>query len=279
MALRQRDITVNGGKARAGMMINDPKTVCFSHFILRKFALLQQNSTQKQKPGEDLVIPDRLVDLFQRSIVYEDDYFIIVNKPSGVAVQGGSKISLSLDLVAKKYNGEARLVHRIDKDTSGITVFAKNLETARYMLALFKESKVKKEYVAVLLKAPKNLFGTIDAPLRKTASNVVVDYSYGKNAITRYEVIDPKSNFVKLHPETGRTHQIRVHMASCLCCPIKGDNKYGQRSGNEKLLLHSISVQFIGPNGKEITAEASIPEYFKKHTHPQPQNLTPSLKE
>lgn len=262
-ALRDKDILVNDKKATAGQRVT-PSDVIFIHpNILKIF----ENTVVVKDNSEALKNSQQFVDEFKSLILYEDDDFIIVNKPSGLAVQAGSKIKNSLDFIAMAYNNEARLVHRIDKDTSGITIFAKNLKTSAYMLDLFKNQKVNKNYIAITEGIPSVRDGIINAPLLKIHSKVIVNDQKGKPAVTEYQVTQKLGNnrcIILATPKTGRTHQIRVHFASCLECPIIGDPKYGfhNKKKSEHLYLHSFEVTFENWNRKKIYVRAEMPQYM-----------------
>jgi 23S rRNA-/tRNA-specific pseudouridylate synthase len=167
--------------------------------------------------------------------------------------------------MARSYNPNACLVHRIDKDTSGIIILAKNIQTSRYMLHLFKTKNVHKKYIAIV--SAKNLkaeSGVIDVPLSRRNDKVIVDKIGGKEAITEYKLIKNLRDdlaVLEISPKTGRTHQIRTHL-QYIGCPILGDKRYRGRE-NERMCLHAYSVSFLDINGQKIKIVADIPESFK----------------
>jgi 23S rRNA pseudouridine955/2504/2580 synthase len=196
-------------------------------------------------------------------ILYEDDDIIIVNKPAGLAVQLGSKTRLAVDVMAKAYNPNLRLAHRIDKETSGLTVLAKNIETSRHMLFLFQGRMVKKKYVTIACGELPTIRGVIDRPLLKIKGRVVIDAENGRKAVTEFALVRRLAKgraLIEAAPVTGRMHQIRVHMSS-IGCPILGDTKYGGRP-NKHLCQHSKEISFVSISGKKIHVTAPIPEYF-----------------
>jgi 23S rRNA pseudouridine955/2504/2580 synthase len=203
------------------------------------------------------------------SIIYEDDEVIVIDKPAGLATQGGTKISKHVDELVNaalpQYEGSRRLVHRIDKDTSGALVIAKGYEAARQLTSMFRERTVKKSYLALVYGSLVKKSGIIDAPL-------VDEKGERKRAVTNYKVLDEAFgtvSLVELSPLTGRTHQLRQHMAG-IGHPIVGDFKYG--SGDRfahlknalgidmprQLMLHSWRV---GIEGKK-TIEAKMPAHM-----------------
>ena len=164
-------------------------------------------------------------------VIYKDKNIIVLNKPSGLAVQGGTNTTHHVDalLPALKYEKEEtpKLVHRIDKDTSGILVLARDRKNADILTKAFREHNLQKTYLALVRGCPKKKSGQIKAALEKVGEKSVV-FEGGKKAITDYEVLDnlaDKFALVKAYPLTGRTHQIRVHM-EYIGTPIVGDDKY-----------------------------------------------------
>lgn len=203
-------------------------------------------------------------------ILYEDKNFLAINKPNGLAVQGGTNIKESVDNYAKTNN--LKLVHRLDKDTSGALLLAKTIETARKFADAFKNKLISKTYHAITCGMPEDYFGVINMPIKKSlisGEEKMVADDAGDEAITKYKIIKPLSDnlfLLELSPITGRKHQLRVHCAY-MNSPILGDNKYsGDKSlRNTKMFLHAykiiINKQVLG---KEITIHAPIPEHFKK---------------
>lgn len=169
-------------------------------------------------------------------VIYDDGDVIALNKPCGLPTQGGSKVKRHidgmLDALVDESGVRPRLVHRLDKDTSGILLLARSGKVAKALGEQFKGRGVKKIYWALVSPAPESQAGTIKAPLVKAGGpnreRMIVDDAEGKKAITEYEVIEhalDKAAFMAFWPRTGRTHQIRVH-AELMGCPVIGDNKY-----------------------------------------------------
>lgn len=191
-------------------------------------------------------------------VIWEDEDILVLNKPSGLATQGGSKIVRHLDgllsAYGKKKGIQYRLVHRLDRDTSGVLLVAKTNEATVFLGEAFREGTIKKTYWAVVVGQPKPGQGTINAPLLKGGEGHVEKVSVnkaGKQAITHYQTLkgvkeNQKTLFawLELSPETGRTHQLRVH-ASHIGCPILGDGKYGGQAAtaaSRQLHLHARSI-------------------------------------
>ena len=206
---------------------------------------------------------------FDDMVLAEGRGWIAINKPSGLAVQGGTSISTHIDgmlqALAPHTNGRLRLVHRIDKDTSGVLLLAKTLESARALTEAFHRHKIEKTYLAIVMGMPAES-GKIRAPLKKLAGKagekMVVDHD-GQDATTLYRRIDHagrKLSLMALRPVSGRTHQLRVHMQH-INTPICGDGKYGGDAAHpgamvaRRLHLHAWQVKLA--DGKVITAPLS----------------------
>ena len=177
-------------------------------------------------------------------VIYEDADVIALNKPHGIATQGGSKTTYHIDglleALADKNGVKPRLVHRLDKDTSGVLLLARSSKAAAKLGDAFKGRDIKKIYWAVVSPAPEVQDGTIRAAMKKAGGTnrerMVIDEEEGKSAITDFVIVDnamDSAAFVAFWPRTGRTHQIRVH-AELIGCPIVGDAKYARLPEQEE---------------------------------------------
>ncbi len=219
----------------------------------------------KQVPSSYVVQKDKYLhneakDL-KKYILFEDDHIIALNKPCGLACQGGTKIAVSLDDILKCIDPEIRLVHRLDKKTSGLLVVAKNLKVAQKLTGYFKTHDIHKTYIAIVHGKPRPAKGVIDSPIMIGREE--------KSAHTSYSMMSSNHTYsrVRLNPSTGRQHQLRVHMAS-LGCPIVGDDAYGEAKNSAKLMLHSFSMQLppLGEGENEpLMLSCPIPSYFDKY--------------
>lgn len=224
--------------------------------------------------GEDIPI----------DIIYEDDDIIIVNKDKGVVVhpaQGHYSGTLVNGLLYKygddlsTINGEMRpgIVHRLDMDTTGVLIVCKNNKAHMSIAKQFKNQSVKRIYHTIVYNAFDHEEGKVDAPIGRhpiQRTRMSINYDNGKNSVTHYRLIENMDNnfaYIECSLETGRTHQIRVHMAS-ISHPILGDRVYGPRKGKFKLksqVLHAKRLGFIHPSTNEyVEFEAPLPEYFNK---------------
>ena len=206
-------------------------------------------------------------------ILFEDDNIIVINKPSGLLTIATEKEKdntlyhiVSNYLKSKNKNNKVFIVHRLDKDTSGIVILAKN-ETIKNKLQENWNSYVKlREYVAVVHGRLKNKSGRIIENLKETKTGLVYKSHDGKEAITDYEVIKEGNNYslVSIKIETGKKNQIRVAFSNLGNC-IVGDKKYGIKDNENRLYLHANRLKIFYPViGKDILFETSVPNEFKK---------------
>ena len=218
------------------------------------------------------------IQLMQDLVIYKDDAMIVLNKPAGLAVQGGSKTTRHIDglLDALRFDKDEKphLVHRLDKETSGVLVLARSANAAAKLTAAFKTRSVHKVYWAVVAGKPSLAQGKIEAPLTKTKDCVVVDLKQGDKAISVYKVVDSagkKFSWLALSPLTGRTHQLRVHLTEVLKTPILGDKKYGQQflpGMGEGLHLHARAIEIPHPvSGKIVRVIAKLPVHMEQTFH------------
>ncbi|WP_031553728.1 RluA family pseudouridine synthase [Parvularcula oceani] len=231
--LRKGQVRVDGDKVAANRRIAAGETVRVPPLE----AAVPKAAAQEAAADHDYV----------RSLVlYEDDDLIAINKPFGLPVQGGSKVTRHLDgmldgLKGGKGDERPRLVHRLDKDTGGLMLLARSRLSAQHLTEAFRRHRILKDYWALTSGVPHPLEGTIDLAVEKSGEGMerVQADSEGKRAVTDYQVIESagtKAAFVALRPYTGRTHQLRVHL-SALGTPIAGDGKYG----GEKARIEGVS--------------------------------------
>lgn len=213
-------------------------------------------------------------------IVYQDDDLAVINKPQGLVVHPASSykgVTLVHGLLHQiknlsDINGVIRpgIVHRIDKDTSGLLVIAKNDQTHQLLSDMLKAHEIKRTYLAVVYKPFSETKAVINAPIGRSPKHRIkmAIVNDGRPAVTHFEVLDQNDDFalVRCELETGRTHQIRVHMAY-INHPIVGDPIYGPKKvyGNTGQYLHAYQLAFMHPIKKEyMTFHVDIPEEFKK---------------
>ena len=219
-----------------------------------------------------------LLATLKNTMIYKDENILVLNKPAGLATQGGSKIKISVDDLAEGLKFELankpKLVHRLDKDTSGILILARTQRAATLLTRAFATGQIVKKYWAVVVGRPDHASGVIDLPITKGDSGLSnishhekmqIDHISGKRAITNYRTlsyIGEHATLLEMTPITGRTHQLRVHAAS-LGTPILGDGKYGGKAAFlpefcNKLHLHArevvISQEVMGSQTLDFVA-------------------------
>jgi len=228
-------------------------------------------------------VSDRDAAEIRKMVIHRDDWAIALNKPPGLAVQGGSGTERHIDgmLDALRFGSQQRprLVHRLDKDTSGILVLARTGEAAKRLSQSFRDRETEKLYWAVVVGVPPRPEGAIDLPLAKRPGagdreTMQVDREEGRKALTQYRMLDRaggRAALLALWPRTGRTHQLRVHCAA-IGCPILGDRKYGGQEAlfgavadSRRLHLHARRIALPHPCGKGLLmVEAEPPPHFRR---------------
>ena len=219
-----------------------------------------EEKTEENVPSTKL----NKVSELEQCIIYEDDHMLILNKPSGTAVHGGSGLKFGAIEALRALRPDARfleLVHRIDRDTSGILLIAKKRSALRHLQAQFREKTVQKYYFALVMGEWKNSCKVVNAPLLKNEVNSIVRVNpNGKASETRFRVLEKfkDATLVQASPITGRTHQIRVH-TQYTGHPIAWDDRYGDRRfdaytskvGLDRLFLHAANIKFTHPGSEE----------------------------
>jgi 23S rRNA pseudouridine955/2504/2580 synthase len=214
-----------------------------------------------------------------RMVLYRDDDLIVLNKPAGLPVQGGPGISRHLDRMLDGLRFERpdrpRLVHRLDRDTSGVLVLARSPGVAAKLAAAFRGRDVHKTYWSIVQGRPVPPEGRVDLDLARTGRRTdriapaAADDPAAARAITDYRTIDDAGRrfaWLELQPLTGRTHQLRVHCAA-LGTPILGDDKYGRvpiQRTDEPLHLHARRIALPHPAGGTLIAEADLPPHLRE---------------
>ena len=273
--LRKGEVRIDGKKAKEPKIrLEEGQTVRVPPLDREKTAQTPQKPQNQRVSRED-------AEAIRSWVLHEDDHVIVLNKPSGIAVQGGSGTKRHIDGMLEALKGDRpdkpRLVHRIDKDTSGILVLARSQKSAQALTKSFRTKDVRKAYWAVVVGVPEREEGRIELPLGKRPSQggekVVVDPYEGKRAITEFKTIDnagKRAAWLEMEPVTGRTHQLRVHMAA-IETPILGDGKYGGQgaflSGMEeakKLHLHARAIRFPHPGGGQLELIAPLPKHMEE---------------
>lgn len=261
--LRTKQIKVDGKRAEAALKLAAGQEV-----------RLPPLKDDEALPEKSAALAPKEIDFIRNLVIFKDDNIIALNKPSGLAVQGGTNTHFHvdglLDGLCFEKEERPRLVHRIDKDTSGVLLLARNRKTADLLTKAFREHNLPKAYLALVAGCPKESKGEIRAPLEKIGEKMVAGAG-GQNARTEYQVLDSvgeKFALVEARPLTGRTHQIRAHL-EFLGCPIIGDDKYfGQERQkfnlfSDKLHLHAYKIDLSAIYNKKTVIMAPLPAHFR----------------
>lgn len=271
--LRTGQVRVDGRRAKPGVKLAAGQVV---RLPPQASEPAPANPPPRPRP---IVDPSDAADLRAR-VIYQDDAVLVLDKPAGLAVQGGSKLRRNLDDMLDALQFDAverpRLVHRLDKDTSGVLVLARTAGAAAFLTKAFRTGDIRKIYWAIVVGAPKPVQGTIDLPLAKKPvgghERMTPSRDTGKAARTDYRVVDTarKLTWLALEPWTGRTHQLRAHCAA-LGTPILGDGKYGGAAAfvtgmdmGRGLHLLARSIRLRLPSGNDLQVEAPLPEHMDK---------------
>ncbi|MDE6478418.1 MAG: RluA family pseudouridine synthase [Alphaproteobacteria bacterium] len=271
---RGGQIRVNSSRVRGNEVLRAGDTVRIPPTIAT-----YQSAAPKAESGDRFSLAD--LEELRKCIIHDDDDIVVLNKPAGLAVQGGTGIRKSVDkMVAAMYPyDKISLVHRLDRETSGVLVVAKNQMAAQNLARAFQDKTAHKEYLALLAGRVNPTRGTIDNYLIKGA---VVDGPARINggqrpqrAITDYNVLGAAGDltWMSFSPKTGRTHQLRIHSAQSLHAPIVGDALYGapvrldpalsSLLTTKNLFLFAHKITFQHPTtGRMLTLRATVPEFM-----------------
>jgi 23S rRNA pseudouridine955/2504/2580 synthase len=269
--LRTGRIRVDGKRARSGDRIEPGQLILVPP--LGELSQAPPLGPRSPRPTDAAMLAS--------AILHRDEAVIVLDKPPGLAVQGGTGTERHLDALLDGLRfGSAerpRLVHRLDKDTSGILVLARSAAAAAFLARAFREKTTRKIYWAVVVGVPRVRQGRIALPLTKTpgrgGERVRPDSDAGRHAVTYYRVVETagsRASWLALLPVTGRTHQLRVHCAA-IDTPILGDGKYGGAAahlagtaGSRRLHLHARSLSLPHPSGGTLQVTAPLPPHMRR---------------
>jgi len=271
--LRTGQIRLDGKRAKANTRIATGQVIRIPPYATDegKAAAGKPERRTVVQPGDETLLAER--------IVYMDNRLIVIDKPAGLAVQGGAgthrHVDGLLDTLRFDHDERPRLVHRIDKDTSGLLALARDRKTAQELTRAFQTRQVRKLYWAITVGVPRQASGRIDAPLAKIrgggSEKMVVDEQRGDKAVTEYRVVAQASRsiaWLALEPLTGRTHQLRAHLAA-IGTPILGDGKYGGAAAHpdiagirHRMQLHARALRIEFDGGRVISVEAPPPPHM-----------------
>ena len=260
--IRTGQVRVDGGRKKQNYRVNSGEKVRFSPKFTKMNIDINKN------------MPKNMAFSLEEIKIYEDDSLIVINKPYGLSTQGGTRVKYHIDGLLSIENesdkNNYRLVHRLDKYTSGALIVAKNRESASFYTKKFLNKQIKKTYLALTSGVPDIKTGMISFPLEKSnLKKISKNQDQFQDAVTQYEVIETtkdRVSLIRLEPITGRKHQIRRHL-SMLNAPIIGDVKYGNDDAPEntekRFYLHAYKIEFPRySDGQNILIKAEIPQYF-----------------
>lgn len=257
--VRSGQVRINGGRAKVSVRLARGDVV--------------RVPPMKIKTHEPVRVPDRLITVLKSAVVLETEDYLVINKPSGIAVHGGSGLAFgAIDGLRQALQSpHLELVHRLDRATSGALLVARDRKRCRVLQEQFRERVVGKRYMALVSGQWPAHLHTVDLPLRANNEHagerrVMVDHDHGKPSITHMRVDENFSDatLLQITLDTGRTHQIRVHAASN-GCPVVGDERYGNNKDNQRfrrlalnrLFLHSSQLAFDW-EGERVSCEVPV---------------------
>jgi len=273
--LRTGQVRVDGKRARANLRLAAGQTV-------RVPPGADTPAPEGPAPRKAPVVTAADADFVRSLVIHRDADVIALNKPAGLAVQGGTGTHRHLDgmLDALRFDAieRPRLVHRLDRDTSGVLLLGRSAKAAAKLAAAFRGKTARKLYWALVVGVPKPAQGKIDLALAKAGGpggeRMARDDEAGQRAITLYATVDAAADraaWLVMWPLTGRTHQLRVHAAEGLGTPIVGDGKYGGQAAfltgsvSRKLHLHARAIALPHPSGKgDLQVKAKLPPHMRE---------------
>lgn len=279
-ALRRGDIKVDGFKVTANFRVKNGSVISINKY----FHINGNQGNEEEFDTSTIVLANKLISEY---LIYEDENFIAINKPAKLPTQGGKNIKISIDHALSYLNSNGynlRLVHRLDRDTSGILLIAKTRTAANRLTRAFEHHRIEKQYLAITYGNLKlDSYGQIKSYLLKIGdkiTDVSEETQDAKLAISSYELLSssPMFNLIGFYPKTGRMHQIRAHCAYNLQTPIVGDTKYGSLYESDNLLLHAYKILVHKEIfQKEILISLDPPEYFFKYIKEHGLKLSRSM--
>ncbi len=252
--IRKKNILINNLRTKSNYLVklNDSLSILNFHDQIYKNKIIYKKNIKID--NKDLI-------KFNKSILFQNSNFLVLYKWSDIATQGGSKINVSIDHIIKTINSNYRLVHRLDKETTGLLLIAKNLSYAKYFSSLFKQKKITKFYIALCEGNPKNNISQVSLNIKNKKLKF-------EDSLTNYKILDKNKGVSQIlyNPKTGKTHQLRI-VSKNIGCPIIGDKKYNifSKFKNEKLMLHAYCLKFSIEN-QIFEFVAEIPNHFLAFT-------------
>lgn len=274
--LRTGQVRIDGGRAKAGARLEAGQSIRIPPLDLNKGSESRDTTRPRAEPKIDTRAASR--EAASLTVLHRDARILVIDKPAGLAVQGGTNTTRHLDAMLDHLRFDAderpRLVHRLDRDTSGVLVLARTAAVAARLAEVFRSREVEKLYWGVVVGLPRIEAGVIDLPVAKRpgrgGERMEAGAEGGLRAETLYRIIDHagrRAAWLALEPRTGRTHQLRVHCAA-MGTPILGDGKYGGREAflegldTRVLHLHARALRLPHPDGGVLEVRAPLPPHM-----------------
>jgi len=249
--LRKKNILVNNKITKSNYIVKTDDQVKIKNFS-------EEVYPNFEKVKSKININKSLKQNFRNSVLYENENFLVLDKWSGIATQGGTNISMSIDTIIKNISMQYNLVHRLDKETTGLLIIAKNLKYTKIFGQIFKSQKLKKTYLALCDGKPKLKESYVDLLINSKDKVKTIKTK------TYYKVLlyNQKISLIKFEPKTGKKHQLRI-VAKNLGCPIIGDLKYNLNKTKQKenLKLNAFKLQFV-IGYDEFNFQSELPKDF-----------------
>ena len=249
--LRKNNILVNNKSVKSKYLVK-------AEDIIKIYNYTNESYANYKKIIKNKDIKQSIKKNFEKSVLYEDENFMVIDKWSGIATQGGSNISISIDTIIKNISLNYNLVHRLDKETSGLLLIAKNLKYTKIFGKLFKSQNIKKIYLALCDGKPKIKESYVDLLLSSNHNNKTIE----SKTYYKHLSYNQKTSLIKFEPKTGKKHQLRI-VAKNIGCPIIGDKKYNLNKSNklENLKLNASKLEFSIEN-KKFNFTSNLPKDF-----------------
>ena len=268
--LRTGQVRVDGGRAKASLRLEAGQAI----------RVPPLGEAAAPPPQKEHAMSSSDIEFVRNMVIHRDDDVIALNKPAGLAVQGGTGTTRHLDALLDALRFDAverpRLAHRLDRDTSGVLLLGRTARATAFLARAFQGHEAEKIYWAITVGLPFPESGRIDLSLAKSGGKgferMREDQEEGQRAITDYRVLDragKKAAWVELRPRTGRTHQLRAHCAA-IGTPILGDGKYGGRSAmiagitTRSVHLHARAIEMPHPSGGVLRVTAKLPDFMRE---------------
>ena len=260
--LRKKNILVNDLSVKSKYLVNENDLIIIKNYSIEIYA---DHKTQSKKKNINIT----QLKNFKDSIIFQNDNFLVIDKWFGISTQGGTNINISIDTIIKNISKNYNLVHRLDKETSGLLIIAKNLKYTKIFGKLFKSQNIKKTYLALCDGKPKMKESYVDLLLDNDKKDKLKTKTFYKLLSSNQKI-----SLIKFEPKTGKKHQLRI-VAKKIGSPIVGDNKYNINNSNknENLKLNAYKLEFKIDND-QFDFRSNLPKDFTDYMKQKKINFT-----